>query len=120
MSNKSTKGSTKKPCHYLANLLNSVYRGKKLKPEQLTEAQEYLFEIYPQAVPDRMSFMADNINLPTSMTLQSTLENTKPVVWWSCLERTKLVCSDLSSVAKRLLDMPASSASLERVFSNFG
>ena len=63
-------------CHYLANLLHHIYRGKKLKPEHITESHVYVFDICPKAVPDLMAFMSENIQLPPSMTSKTTLENT--------------------------------------------
>ena len=41
-------------------------------------------------------------------------------VWWKCIESIGKVNKTLCEMAKKLLCMPASSASIERVFSNFG
>ena len=45
---------------------------------------------------------------------------TKPTVWWLCIGRTGTVSSNLCKIAQKLMCLPASSASIERVFSNFG
>ena len=45
---------------------------------------------------------------------------TKPTTWWASVDRSSTVNNDLCQVAVKLLKMPSSSASIERVFSNFG
>ena len=44
----------------------------------------------------------------------------KPVVWWLCIERSETVDKTLCQLAQKLLEMPSSSAAIERIFSNFG
>jgi hypothetical protein len=43
----------------------------------------------------------------------------KPVVWWLCIERSETVDKTLCQLAQKLLEMPSSSAAIERIFSNF-
>lgn len=43
-----------------------------------------------------------------------------PIVWWKCIQRSGKISESLCEFAVKLLTMPASSASVERIFSNFG
>ena len=105
--------------HFLANLLHPTYRGRKLKPDHVTQAQELLQATKPETVPELMNFMTDT--LPVPKVLQNELAiNTKSTVWWMCVERSGAVSKELSSIARKLMSLPASSAAIERVFSNFG
>lgn len=107
------------PCHYLANLLHPVYRGKKLQPDHINAAQECLLEINPEVLPELLNFMADSLALPKAMLHAATISKTKPTVWWTCVQRIGTVNPALCKIALKLLSLPCSSASLERVFSNF-
>lgn len=108
------------PDHYLANLLHPVYRGKKLDPSHVNNAQEKLLESSPDAVPDLLDFMTDSVALPKALVHQAVITKTKPKVWWSSTEHSNTVNKTICKLAMQLLSMPSSSASTERVFSNFG
>ena len=41
-------------------------------------------------------------------------------MWWLCIERSETVDKALCQLAQKLLEMPSSSAAIERIFSNFG
>jgi hypothetical protein len=41
-------------------------------------------------------------------------------VWWLCIERSETVDKTVCQLAQKLLEMPSSSAAIERIFSNFG
>jgi hypothetical protein len=41
-------------------------------------------------------------------------------LWWLCIERSETVDKALCQLAQKLLEMPSSSAAIERIFSNFG
>lgn len=64
--------------------------------------------------------MTDSLPLPKTLLQDSVISNTKPTTWWASLNRSSAVNEDLCNVAVNLLKMPSSSASIERVFSNFG
>lgn len=108
------------PSHYLANLLHPGYRGKKLQAEHVTSAQDLLLSTKPAVVPDLLSFMTDSLPLPKTLVCDSVISNTNPTTWWRSISRSSAVNDDLCQVAVKLLRMPSSSASIERVFSNFG
>ena len=49
------------------------------------------------------------------------VQNLNPTVWWDCVKKTgDGVPAELCDLASLLLKLPASSASIERIFSNFG
>ena len=108
------------PTHYLANLLHPMHRGKKLESDHTNSAQEILLEIDVDSVPELLNFMSDSLPIPKTLVHESVISKTKPKVWWSSIERSNSVNKTLCQLAMKLLSVPSSSASLERVFSNFG
>ena len=108
------------PSHFLANILHPRYRGKKLKSDQITSAQEMLQEENLELVPDLMKFMCDDKILPQSLTNESVTMNVSPAVWWKSVEKLTPLNPLFCQLARKLMGMPASSASIERIFSNFG
>ena len=64
--------------------------------------------------------MSDLIPLPKALTHKSVIKKTKPKVWWSSVEGSKTVNQDMCPLAMKVLSMPSSSASIERVFSISG
>ena len=67
-----------------------------------------------------LNFMSDSLPIPKTLVHESVISKTIPKVWWSSIERSNSVNKTLCQLAMKLLSMPSSSASLERVFSNFG
>ena len=108
------------PAHYLANLLHPVYRGKKLKPNLVSNAQEVMAQEDPETLPNLLNFMCDCLEMPKSMLTDACVSKTRPTVWWQCVKKTGTVNLRLGEIACQLGSMPASSASTEMVFSNFG
>lgn len=108
------------PAHFLANLLHPKYKGQKLTAAQTTSAQQVVGESDPALLPELLSFSCDALGLPNTLTSETVIQNTNPIVWWQCVEKSGKINPALCQIARRLLKMPASSASLERVFSNFG
>jgi len=106
--------------HLLANLTHPIYRDKKLKGDHINDFQELLLDRNPDLVPDLLSFMSDNSSLPLAMLHKSTINKIKPSVWWLCVDRCGAINTGLCKIACQLMSMPASSAAIERVFSNFG
>lgn len=60
--------------------------------------------------------MCNNINLPKSPTSEETIKNIQPCVWWMSAERADVVHPLLCLISRKLLSMPASSASTEHIF----
>jgi hypothetical protein len=109
------------PTHYLANILHSQYRGKLLLPDQVSSAQDLLLQTNPDMLPDDLlSFMTDSLEISNTLLPASVITRTRPTVWWLSLSKSSPVSKDLCSLAQKILKMPSSSASIERVFFNFG
>ena len=110
------------PCHYLANMLHPVYRGKNLKTEHISSAQDMLLNLNSDSylVPALLTFMTDFSHIPKALQHEPTIKNVKVDVWWWSVERSKTVDRALCTLAIKLLLMPVSSAATQRIFSNFG
>ena len=74
----------------------------------------------PELVTALLTFISDEMSLPKALTTEYTILNTTATVWWSSVDMSGQVCPELCQMAKSLLKMPSSSASIERIFSNFG
>ena len=79
-----------------------------------------LHETKPELVPKLLNYMSETLPIPKVLQQESSINNTKPAVWWSCVERSGVITKDFSQLARKLMVLPASSAAIERVFSNFG
>ena len=55
------------PTHYLPNILHPQYRGKLLLPDQVSSAQDLLFQTTPDMLPDLLSFMSDSLEIPNTL-----------------------------------------------------
>ena len=108
--------------HFLANILHPMYMGTNLNPKQISSAQELLQEQHPELVPCLLKFMCNKSNLSNAWTNENTIKNVSSVVWWMSVEHSNewSVNPLLCQLARKLLSMPASSAAIERIFSNFG
>lgn len=60
------------------------------------------------------------MELPKALQDEKTMTSIKPGVWWICAERSKLFQDTFCQYAQKQLQMPASSASIDIIFSNFG
>ena len=88
-----------------------------LSDEQLNEATEYLTTDSDTATASLIALDAKTALFPP-MYFTEQARSLPPVVWWQGVK--KYVSSDLADRAITLLSCPPSSASIERVFSNFG
>ena len=79
-----------------------------------------LLESYPELVSELLGLMPDSDKLPKALQHDLILSNIKPVVWWLCTEISETVDKSLCQLAQKLLEMPSSSAVIERIFSNYG
>ena len=65
------------------------------------------------------AFQAEAMPFPSHMFNETFLEKIDPCVWWLCIKKShKDVNPELSNLALRLLNLPASSASIEQIFYN--
>ena len=108
------------PAHFLANLLDPKYLGAKLSPEQKEKGKEVLDSYSEDLVPLTYQLAAKLEPFPVRM-FGPSFGNMKSSAWYQCLkgETRDPNMLRLCDLAAKLLSMPPSSASVERVFSNF-
>ena len=104
--------------HFLANILHPNYKVNLMKPEHTGAAQEYLPQKNPDLTADFCHFQADDLSLPESFFHESCFDP-KATVWWKCVRKLSLVNLAICYLGMKLCTMPASSASIERIFSQF-
>ena len=103
----------------LANILHPKYMGQRLSYEQQEEARSILIGQNASLLPLLYLFQAKAEPFPTS--IFSCTDTLKPVMWWRTVKSSKnLVPNELCDIAIKLLSLHSSSASIERIFSNFG
>lgn len=78
------------PCHYLANIMHTLFKGKKLKPCHISGAQDMMMKFHPDLLPDFLTLLSDTMKLPKALQDEKTMTSNKPGVWWVCAERSKL------------------------------
>jgi len=112
------------PEHYFANLLHPKYKGAKLNDQQQETARQWIAGRHPELLPFVINFHAEHEAslYPQSFFTPQVISKLDPVSWWKSLKRiSKTVeIQNLADVMIHLLSCPASSASVERVFSSFG
>lgn len=55
------------PCHYLANIMHPLFKGKKLKPCHISEAQDMMMKFHPDLLPDFLTLLSDTMKLPKAL-----------------------------------------------------
>jgi len=109
------------PHHYLAHLLHPKYKGQNLHPEHIEIAQQLLISKNSDMMVDLCNFKSEALPFLPSMFHISCIGKVEPTKWWCCVKSNcKGVSDDICNLAIQLLRFPASSASIERVFSNLG
>ncbi|KAK2149534.1 hypothetical protein LSH36_447g00017 [Paralvinella palmiformis] len=99
-------------------MLQRIYCGRNLLPEHIETAQEYVLEENLELLPELCLLQTDDITLLKALGHDATRAKTKPIVWWKCIISSE--SHELSSLALKLLSLPVSATSMERIFSNFG
>lgn len=109
------------PFHFLAYLLNPKYKGDGLSNTQKESARSFLVKKYPDSISLLIAYEAETAPFPATYFTESG-RNINPVTWWTAigksLEQEGYSRDCLNYIL--LLSCPASSASIERMFSNFG
>lgn len=112
------------PAHLVAYQAHPKYKGKKLSSSQ--EGAEWLSKINEDFLPPLLGFsIGDEQMYPKSLMTPKATETFSPSKWWK-LVKTKtekspgLVTSEFCTFMIELSSLPASSASVERIFSTFG
>jgi len=113
-----------KAVHKAANLLDPALEGKHLSEDDVAEAMEYICHLSQQFdSTDEEEVLQDLANYRSKDGLWrkdiiwKRAQKVSPSTWW------KGICSSrrhLSCIASRILQLPATSAAVERSFSTYG
>jgi len=96
-----------------ANFLHPVYRGKRLSKSQLILVEDFLITQLDNGGLDSLNDFIKNCNFFSALKEKNVISSS---TFWGLVENRH---SSLSKLAQRLLNIPASSAQLERIFSNW-
>lgn len=123
------------PLHLVAYQWHPKYRGVNLNADQDENASQWLHNVDPTYLTSLLSFNIDDTTLyPKSLMMPSVRNSLKPSKWWQVLEKklekANTVSVDTSTLSlptpefcrfmSKISSLPASSASVERLFSTFG
>lgn len=106
------------PAHYLSNMIDPRYQGRRLTREQRDVAENYVSESFPHFLPTLMSFRGRSEPFQDFYFSKNVSESISPLAWW--LNFSQDLKEDIINVPKQLFTAVASSAGVERVFSTFG
>ena len=88
-----------------------------MSSEQRLKTEDLLSTMYPKMIPIYLSFLAQTDPFP-KLRFREEARQVSSTVWWKSLARSK-VSENFIEFAIRLASAPASSASIERIFSTF-
>lgn len=110
------------PVHYFAYMLHPKYKGTKLSEKQQEEARNWIAHRRPELLPSVIRFSGQDELYPCSFFSPQVVAKLDAVTWWKNLKRVSKHndIQELADVVIHLHSCPASSASVERVFSSFG
>lgn len=96
-----------------SNMMHPLYRGKRLSSGQKNLINDFLIEILDERGLTSLNEFKKNESIFGTLAEKNIVT---PETFWGLVEERH---PDLSKVASRLLKIPASSAQLERIFSNW-
>lgn len=113
------------PAHYLANMMHPKYLGKLLTEEAENMAEEWINRKHPTFLAHCLAFkIQDREYFPESMFKPEVINILSAKKWWKILnaknEKTSKLPENFCNFFISLLSCPASSASIERIFSSYG
>lgn len=103
--------------HLVAYMLHPKYRGENLSAEQLENVNRWMVEKDPSFMSFMVNFETKSSPFPPTFFMETI--RLSPTTWWQAMKRYG-VPLDFINLAVNILSAPASSASIERIFSNFG
>ena len=103
--------------HLVAYKLHPKYQGKNLSLEQINAVHSYLMNIDASFMATLVAFEGQSTPFLTAY-FSGVATAMSPTQWWRAVKRCG-VDEKFSDFANNLLSCPASSASIERIFSNF-
>lgn len=104
--------------HLLAYMLHPKYLGTKLSCAQEENARKLLADINPDFLPYVIALQNKSAPFPETYLSDLVLTTTPATTWWSSFKKCA-IDENFTSLACSLMAMPASSAGIERIFSNF-
>lgn len=104
------------PAHFLANLLDPRYRGRCLSSEEVSSAENYVEEYFPNFLPTLMSYRGKSTPFKEMYFKDNVIHTLSPLAWWQSFPELR----ENLLLPTQLYTAVASSAGLERVFSSFG
>lgn len=104
--------------HLVAYRLHPRYQGIRLTAKQLEEVNNWVMTQSEDFLPLMIAFQAKDLPFPPSFFADIAIKM-NPVTWWKAVGKTGIPTNFVAIVIK-LLSAPASSASIERVFSTLG
>jgi hypothetical protein len=99
-------------------MLHPTYRGAHLTGKQLGIVNEWIISQDSSFITVMINYQERASPFPSTYFTDAATK-ISPVNWWKALKLYGLP-SDFVALAVKLLSCPASSASIERIFSNFG
>lgn len=108
------KERLKKAVRPIGMAANLVHQGEKLSAQQLKQALQFLSGELNQEGINELDIYLNKTGIFFKLFKKEIAD---PYVFWVMCERR--VSANLSALAKKLLKIPASSAELERLFSNW-
>ena len=107
------------PQHMLAYMMHPRYQGEHLTLDLVEVAKNWLVSRNPSFLPTAIAFQAQADPFPSSFFQPAALDM-NVVTWWVALNASMQLPEGFLALMLQLHSACASSASLERVFSNFG
>ena len=104
--------------HLVAYKLHPKYRGTLLTDDQLASVNDYLASRNDSYIATLIAFDAKSNPFP-AVYFNDNAISVAPAIWWKGMKSYN-VSEGFIDIATHLLTSPASSASIERVFSSFG
>lgn len=115
------------PFHFLANMMDPKYQGKRLSADQEKMAEEWVQLKKPEFLPFIYKFNLKDANtFSPRLFEENIIKSLSSSDWWRLMEqkinkiKDNQLPKNFCSFFYKLLDCPASSASIERIFSTYG
>lgn len=107
------------PWHLLAYLLHPKYRGEYLSYEQKEKARECLQKINPSFLSYAVNFELKEKPFQNTLFSEQVIMTIDASKWWRSVAKSCEISKEFCGLIAHLQACPSSSASIERIFSNF-
>ena len=106
------------PPHTLAYLLHPKFHAEKMSEEWEEMAMTFASDEHPEVLPDLIKYKAKQFPFKEYLFREQVVNSTSPLAWWKALEGN--LHPSTVKLANQLHSAAASSAAIERLFSQFG